>query len=101
VLFIPVLNVVLKGRDKMGMVALTMRVMLDGPKVDIEGVKSKIRAKMDVKEMKEVPVAFGLKSLEILLTFDDKKGADIERIESDIRGIKGVASVESGDITLI
>ncbi|MBS3051458.1 MAG: elongation factor 1-beta [Candidatus Aenigmarchaeota archaeon] len=83
----------------MGQVALTLNVMPESTDVDIRGLKEKIKAVADVKQIVEKPVAFGLIMLEVLLVFDDKKGAS--DFEEKIRGIDGVGTVESGDITLI
>jgi translation elongation factor aEF-1 beta len=85
----------------MGMVGLTLRVMLESPDTDVLSVKKSIEKIASPKQITEKPVAFGLKMLEVLLIFDDKKGADIEKIEESIRSIDGVSSVESGDVTLI
>lgn len=85
----------------MGQVALTLKVGLDGPDVDIAAVREKISEAVDVQDIKEVPIAFGLKMLEVLLVFDDKQGADTDAVEEKLRKIVGVSSVESGDVTLI
>lgn len=99
---ISVLSVDSRDRDKMGMVAVTLRVMPDSPKADMERIKSDIRKKVKIriKSIEEKPVAFGLKALEILLILPDMKGGTDE-IEEAIRTIKGVASVESGEVTLL
>lgn len=85
----------------MGQVALTMKVMLESPDVDIDDVKEKIRGALDTKEIREIPLAFGLKMLEVLLVFDDRQGANTDAIEEKLRSIEGVSSVEAGDVTLI
>ena len=43
------------------------------------------------------PIAFGLKSIEANILFNDKQGG-FEEMEADIRKIKGVAEVETQDI---
>ncbi|MEM7819413.1 MAG: elongation factor 1-beta [Candidatus Aenigmatarchaeota archaeon] len=83
----------------MGMVALTMRVMPESPDIDLDRIKREIKNIVDVKDIKEVPIAFGLKILEVLLVFDDKEG--FGDIEEKIRNIKGVSSVEGGNVTLL
>ena len=82
-----------------GQVALTMKVMPDGPEVDINGLKKRIESVGDVRQIIEKPIGFGLVLLEVLLVFDDKVGGG--DFEAKIRELKGVGSVEAGDITLI
>ncbi len=85
----------------MGQVALTLKVSLKGPDVDVGKVRKKISEIVDFQEIKEIPIAFGLKMLEVLLVFDDRQGANTDEIEEKLRSIEGVASVEAGDVTLI
>lgn len=91
----------LRGRDSMGHVALTLKIMLTGPDVDAGAVKEEIENIVHPKQITEKPVAFGLKTLEVLLVFDDREGANTDAIEEKLRSIPGVSSVEAGDITLI
>ena len=85
----------------MGMVGLTLKVMLESPEVDVDKVKQEINHLVSPKQITISDVAFGLKMLEVLLVFDDKKGADMQLIEEKIASVSGVSSVESGDVTLI
>jgi len=88
----------------MGQVAITLKVMPDSPETNLEKIKKSVEklvsGEMEVKSMTEKPVAFGLKQIEVLITMPDKSGGTDE-IEEKIRNIKGVASVEPGEITLI
>ncbi|MBI3190706.1 elongation factor 1-beta [archaeon] len=83
----------------MGLVAVTFKIMPEGPETDINKIKSELQANANVKEIKEIPIAFGIKLIEVLLVFEDKEG--IGSIEQKLRSIEGVASVESGDVTLL
>jgi len=88
----------------MGMVAVTLNVMPESPKVDLERIKSEINSEVnklgtELKGIEEKPVAFGLKCLEVLLIMSDQGGTD--KIEESIKRIQGVASVKAGDITLL
>ncbi len=83
----------------MGQVALTLNVMPESPDISLDELKERIREAADVKQIVEKPVAFGLVRLEVLLVFDDKKGAS--DFEEKIRSLEGVGSVEAGDVTLI
>ena len=85
----------------MGQVAVTMKVILEGPDVDAERVKQELVTRIkNIRQIEEKEIAFGLKYFEILLVFEDRPGGTDE-IENKILEIPGVASVESGDITLI
>ena len=82
----------------MGMVAITFNIMPSSPEEDINHIKKELQ-KIGAKEIKEKPIGFGLKSLEVLFMEDDKKG--LGNIEEKINKIKGVGSVEAGDVTLV
>lgn len=82
----------------MGLVAATFRVMPENPQ-DIRRIKEEIQGSIEAKEIKETPVGFGIMLIEVLIIFDDKVG--IGSIEEKLRSIRGVASVESGDVTLL
>ena len=80
------------------MVAITFHVLPDSPEEDINKIKKELE-KLGSKQIKEKPIGFGLKALEVLFMEDDKKG--IGDIEEKIRKIKGIGSVEAGDVTLV
>ena len=84
----------------MGRVAVTFRVNVEQG-ADIEGVKGAIQRRFSPQEIKEVPLAFGIVALSVLLVFEDAAGADTDRIAEELQAIEGVASAESGDTTLI
>ena len=81
------------------MVGLTLRVMPENSEVNIHELKNKIAQVQGVRQINEKPIGFGLVVLEVLLVFDDKIGAG--DAEEKIASIKGIGSVESGDVTLI
>ncbi len=85
--------------NSMGMVAVTFKIMPESVSTDMDKIQDEIRSIVDAKEIKEIPIAFGLKLIEVLLVFDDNVG--IGFIEEKLRNIEGVASVESGDVTLL
>ena len=85
----------------MGQVAISMQVMPDSPETDLEQVKSEISKIFKVQDAKIEPLAFGLKVLRILIIADDKKGADTDAFENEIKKIKGVAEAKAEDVTLI
>jgi len=83
----------------MGDVAISIRIMPENPNVDLNKIKNEIFKRMDVKDAKIEPIAFGLKALKILIITPDKGGT--EEIENQIRKINGVADVEVESATLI
>jgi elongation factor 1-beta len=85
----------------MGTVAVTLNIMPTSADADLEKIKEEIQ-KLDaeIKSIEEKPLAFGLKSLEVLLTLEDTDGG-LDKIEDAIKSIEGVENVEAGDISLI
>lgn len=82
----------------MGLVAAVFKIM-PASSEDTDKIKEEIKSKFQVQDMKETPVAFGIKLIEVMLIFDDSAG--IGSVEQQLAAIDGVASVESGDATLI
>jgi len=83
----------------MGLVAATFKIMPENIDTDITRIRNDIKSRVETKEIKEIPIAFGLKLIEVLIVFDDKEG--IGSVEEKLKSIEGVASVESGDVTLL
>jgi translation elongation factor aEF-1 beta len=71
--------------------------MPESPEIDLAGIKEKIAA-LGAKEIVEKPIAFGLRSLEVLFIVDDKSGP---AIEDQLRSLSGIASVETLSVTLV
>ena len=82
----------------MGMVAVEFKIMPESPETDLEKIKLEISKKIKIQDSKIEPIAFGLKSLRILVIVPDKETGDIE---GKIREIKGVSDVEAGSATLL
>ncbi len=83
----------------MGAVAVSLKVMPADANVNLENVKSEISKKMKLNDAKIEPIAFGLKQLRILIVIPDAGGTD--KIEAEIRKIKGVGDVEVESVTLV
>ena len=85
----------------MGQVAITFKVMPESLETDIKQVKKEIHEKLDnVRDIKEMPIAFGLVALEVLIVMPDAAGGT-DQIEKTILSIAGVSDVETSDITLL
>lgn len=82
----------------MGNVAIKLKIMPDSPDTDLEKIKEEISKKIEIKDSKIEPIAFGLSALKILIIVSDK---GTEKIEKEIRSIEGVSEVEVESITLV
>jgi elongation factor 1-beta len=82
----------------MGMVALELKIMPETPDVDLEKIKAEISKRIKIQDSKIEPIAFGLKSLKILVIVPDKETGDIE---NKIKEVRGVSDVETESITLV
>ncbi|MCX6695809.1 MAG: elongation factor 1-beta [Candidatus Altiarchaeota archaeon] len=82
-------------------VVAKLRIMPEGVDTDFEAVKKQLEKivgdKAKIHSMEIKPIAFGLKSLEANILFNDKQGG-FEDIESKVREISGVGEVETLDI---
>jgi elongation factor 1-beta len=82
----------------MGNVAVSIRIMPESPETDLEEVKKEISKKIEIKDSKIEPLAFGLKALKILIVVPDKS---MENLEDEIKTVKGISEVEIESSTLI
>ena len=85
----------------MGRVAVSYRVSLEQPETDADRAAESIRRIEHVKDVRIVPVGFGVKIIEVMAVFDDKEGANTDAMENRLKSIEGVSEVEAGDVTLI
>ncbi len=83
----------------MGMNAIELNVMPESLDTDLEKIKQEIKKKLkEAKNIKieEKEIAFGLKSLAVLIAWPDN--IDTDKIENIISKIKGVSSCQIEDI---
>jgi translation elongation factor aEF-1 beta len=87
----------------MAQVIVTLKIMPTAPEVDLNKIKEEAKNKItdfagagDMK-IEEKPIAFGLKSLNIIFVMDESKGST-DALEDLISEIKGVQSVEVTDV---
>lgn len=82
-------------------VAATLRIMPTDTGVDLDSIKEYLKG--IVKEYGEThkievkPIAFGLNSLEAVILLNDSEGG-MEEIESSVKKLEGVGSVEVIDV---
>ena len=86
----------------MAIVYITFKIMPDGVDTDLEALKEKISEMItgfggNVSVIKEEPVAFGLKALNIIFSADESKGGT-DDLEEQITGTEGVQSVQVTDV---
>ena len=86
----------------MGKVAITFRLMPEGPDVEMSVIEEEVKKALgdSLRSMKSKPFAFGLNALFAVAVIMDEGGAD-ERLESALSQIKGVQSVETVGLDLI
>jgi elongation factor 1-beta len=85
----------------MGNVALILRIMPESPDIDLEKLKTQIRAKIpEVQDVREEPIGFGLKALKIAVVVSDA-GGQSDTVEADITAIDGVERAEIVELTLM
>ncbi len=84
-------------------VILTLQIMPESVETSLEEIKAALK-KMpiigQIKDMKEEPIAFGLKALKVLTILPDEGGLT-DKIEEAVRKLKGVQSAETVGVTLI
>lgn len=86
----------------MAQVVITLKIMPDSPQVNLEEIKSNVKPLIaefggEVGKEEIVPVAFGLKSLNLFFVMDESLGST-ESLEDKIKEVEGVQSVEVIDV---
>jgi elongation factor 1-beta len=94
--------VALKGQIKMTDVVITLKIMPSSPDDDLSEITKKAKemianADGEVHKVEEVPIAFGLKSINIMFIRDEDKGSTDE-LENQISKLGNVNSVEVIDV---
>ena len=82
----------------MGKVAVSLKIMPETPDTDLNKIKDEIAGKIELKDSKIEPLAFGLSALKILVVVLDES---IEGLESKIREVDGISEVTVESSTLI
>ncbi|MBI4449220.1 elongation factor 1-beta [Candidatus Woesearchaeota archaeon] len=81
---------------------VTLKIMPESPDIDLNLLQAEIKDKVkdfgcEVGKVDVVPVAFGLKSLNIMFVMDENRGTT-DALEADLAKIPGVNSVECTDV---
>ena len=82
----------------MANVIIVFKIMPESPDVDLSKIEHEAKALIEaaagnVGEIKQEPVAFGLKAVIIACSRDEAKGGT-DDLEAELRTIEGVASAE-------
>lgn len=81
----------------MGDVAVVLKVMPDDAETDMDRISDAVRDAVDVEDLEEEDVAFGLTALKVSTIVSDEKGGT-DAVEDAVAGIDGVSSVEVEDM---
>jgi elongation factor 1-beta len=86
----------------MGSVFITYRIMPENVDVDLNNFNDEIHGKIEhfggkVVKTETVPVAFGLKALQVVFTLDENKG-DTEPLEQQLQELHYIQTVEVVDV---
>ncbi len=86
----------------MGKVIIKARVMPENLEVNVDSLKEKIKQAIskhgEFGRAVDVPIAFGLRAIEISFVLEDKGGVMTE-VEDSIKELEGVGSFEIIDMT--
>lgn len=83
-------------------IVVTLRIMPTGPEVELEPVEEKAKHLIsefggEVGKSEFNPVAFGLKSIDLVFVMDENLGST-EKLEEDIAALENVNSAEVTDV---
>lgn len=77
----------------MGKIACVFKLMPEDAETDLEKIKEQVREKVEVDDIGEENVAFGLKAIKVsAITTDEKGGTDY--VENQLEGIDNLQSIE-------
>ena len=85
-----------------GVVAVTLRILPDGPDVDLTKLSGSVRTALGprLKKLESQPIAFGLTALVATVLVDDDSGG-AEAIEAKLARLPGVSTAETTDVSLV
>ena len=77
----------------MGDISCVYKVMPEDAETDLEGIKERIKEVIDVEDIGEEEVAFGLKAVKVsTITTDEEGGTDA--VEEELEKVDNVQSIE-------
>lgn len=77
----------------MGKIACVFKLMPEDEDTDLEEIKNQVREKVEVQDIGEEDIAFGLKAVKVsAITTDEKGGTDY--VEEQLGEVDNVQSIE-------
>lgn len=77
----------------MGKISCVYKIMPEDDETDLEDIKEQVRERIDVEDIGEEDVAFGLKAVKVsTITTDEEGGTDA--VEEKLQDLEGVQSIE-------
>ncbi len=85
----------------MGIALITLKIMPESPESNLEEIKNVSKAVIERKKgkvdnVKEEPIAFGLKA--VIISFALDESVELEPIEEELKKVKEVSSVQVMDM---
>ncbi|MDD5650357.1 MAG: elongation factor 1-beta [Candidatus Nanoarchaeia archaeon] len=86
----------------MAQIVVTIKIMPESPDVDLKKLEQKATQEItnfggDVGKVDIEPIAFGLKSVNLIFVMDEKLG-NLDPLEEKINNIEGVQNAEVSDV---
>ena len=83
-------------------VIITVRIMPESPEINLDSIQEEISSKIaehggEVGKSTTVPIAFGIKALEVVFVLDESSG-NTDAMEAELAKLTGVESVEVTDV---
>ncbi len=82
----------------MAEVIITYRILPEGPEVDLDDLELRIKKTVNPDQIKREPMVFGMYSIIVVKIIPDESG-ESDKMETQLRGIKGVSEIEVTDMT--
>ncbi len=77
----------------MGKIACVFKIMPEDAETDLEAIKEDVKEKVNVEDIGEEEVAFGLKAIKVsAITTDEEGGTDT--VENELEKLDNVQSIE-------
>jgi len=77
----------------MGKIACVFKIMPEDAETDLEPIKEEIKEKLNVEDIGEEEVAFGLKAIKVsAITTDEEGGTDT--VENKLEELENIQSIE-------
>ncbi|PSG98740.1 MAG: elongation factor 1-beta [Nanohaloarchaea archaeon SW_7_43_1] len=77
----------------MGKISCVYKIMPEDNETDLEKIKDQLREELDVEDIGEEEVAFGLKAVKVsTITTDEEGGTDA--VEEKLENLEGIQSIE-------